>query len=54
MHNYSAVYSENASMFAKRRRVWTGKAQGEQDDLLIALQLAIYFRAVYLSEATRN
>ena len=48
MHNYTAVCSDPARVFSQARRVFTGKAMGEQDDLLIALQLAILYRRVYV------
>lgn len=48
MHNYSAVHTDPSRIFAQTRRVFTGKAMGEQDDLLIALQLAIMYRKVYI------
>ena len=48
MHNYSAVHTDPNRVFAQTKRVFTGKAMGEQDDLLIALQLAIMYRKVYI------
>jgi len=48
MHNYSAITSDPGRVFAQTRRVFSGKAQGEQDDLLIALQLAILYRRVFI------
>jgi hypothetical protein len=49
LHNYSAVYNEPKMLTGLTRRGWTGKCMGEQDDLCIALQLAIFFRGKYLS-----
>ena len=48
MHNYSAVHTDPNRVFAQTKRVFTGKAMGEQDDLLIALQLAVMYRKVYI------
>ena len=50
LHNYSAVYSEPANIFSQIRRGWTGKCMGAQDDICMALQLAIYFRGRYLRQ----
>ena len=50
MYNYAAIYSDDTLLFSKQRRTWTGKAMGEQDDLVIALQLAIFFRTKYMHE----
>jgi hypothetical protein len=49
MHNYSAVVSQAVSVFSEVRRVFSGKAMGEQDDLLVALMIAVLYRRVYMS-----
>jgi hypothetical protein len=49
MHNYSAVVSQPSSVFSDPRRVFSGKAMGEQDDLLVALMIAILYRRVYMN-----
>ena len=54
MHNYSAVHTDPSRVFAQTRRVFTGKAQGEQDDLLIALQLAILYRTVHIKNCAEE
>ena len=48
LHNYNAVVTDPSRVFAQTRRVFSGKAQGEQDDLLIAVQLAILYRRVFI------
>jgi hypothetical protein len=48
MHNYSAVHSDPKLVFAPVRRVFTGKAMGEQDDLLIALMIAMLYRRLFV------
>jgi hypothetical protein len=53
MHNYNAVFTDPGRVFAQTRRVFSGKAQGEQDDLLIALQLAILYRRVFIRNCSR-
>jgi hypothetical protein len=54
MHNYNAVTSDPGRVFAQTRRVFSGKAQGEQDDLLIALQLAILYRRVFIRNCAQS
>lgn len=54
MHNYSAVHTDPSRVFAQTRRVFTGKSQGEQDDLLIALQLAILYRRVHIRNCAED
>jgi hypothetical protein len=49
MHNYSAVVSQASSVFSDIRRVFSGKAMGEQDDLLVALMIAVLYRRVYMN-----
>ena len=48
LHNYSAVHSDPKMIFAPIRRIFTGKAMGEQDDLLIALMIAMMYRRLYV------
>jgi hypothetical protein len=52
MHNYSAVHTDAKTAFHSVKRVFTGKAMGEQDDLLIALMIAILYRRVYMQNCT--
>lgn len=48
MHNYSAVHSDPKALFGTARRIFTGKAMGEQDDLVIALMIAMLYRRLYV------
>ena len=48
MHNYSAVHSDPKQLFGVARRIFTGKAMGEQDDLVIAVMIAILYRRLFV------
>ena len=48
MHNYSAVHSDPKQIFGAARRIFTGKAMGEQDDLVIAVMIAILYRRLFV------
>lgn len=54
MHNYSAMHTDPSRVFAQTRRVFTGKAMGEQDDLLIAVQLAVMYRRVFIQNCANE
>lgn len=48
LHNYSAIHSDPKALFGMARRVFTGKAMGEQDDLIIALMISMLYRRLYV------
>lgn len=49
LHNYSAICSDpTKALFGSVRRIFTGKAMGEQDDLVIAMMIALLYRRLYL------
>ena len=54
MHNYSAVHSEAKTAFQRVKRVFSGKAMGEQDDLLISLMIAVMYRRVFMQNVEQS
>jgi hypothetical protein len=50
MRGYSILVEPPKSLFGKSRRTFSGKLGGQQDDMVIALQLALYGMQIFQRE----